>query len=127
MNHSIIICGMDEKSLETVLHLQNLVRSETSAVETPAPNSIPFVSSQDVNGSACGKKLHLDETSNVQYIFRHTKGSSHATFPPKLRILNVSPFPSYCVSEAGLRTWAARAPPPPRAPRPSRPLLAASQ
>ena len=61
---------MDEKSLETVLHLQNLVRSETSAVETPAPNSVPFVSSQDVNGSACGKKLHLDVTSNV-YLQTH--------------------------------------------------------
>ena len=62
---------MDEKSLETVLHLQNLVRSETSAVETPAPNSIPFVSSQDVNGSACGKKLHLDVTSINEYLLPH--------------------------------------------------------
>ena len=70
MNHSIIICGMDEKSLETVLHLQNLVRSETSAVETPAPNSVPFVSSQDVNGSACRKKSHLDVTSYV-YLQTH--------------------------------------------------------
>ena len=119
---------LDEKSMETVLHLQNLVRSETSAVETPTPNSIPFVSSQDVNGSACGKKLHLDVTFYVlMCIFRHTKDSSHATFPPKLRILNVLPFPSNCVSVADLRTWAARAPPPPRAPRPSRPLLAASR
>ena len=56
--------------METVLHLQNLVRSETSAVETPTPNSIPFVSSQDVNGSACGKKLHLDVPSNV-YLQTH--------------------------------------------------------
>ena len=91
MNHSIIICGMDEKSLETVLHLQNLVRSETSAVETPAPNSIPFVSSQDVNGSACGKRLHLDLTSN-EYLLPH-EGFIACNLSTKITNIECRTFP----------------------------------